>query len=118
MQRKPTKNTRGPNAEEKRFQSFVKSMPCVWCDNDGPSIVDHVRGSTFKHNKTLIGHWFVVPNCQECDHKKTIKGEKLGDYADAWLSMAVLFEALEDGVLDVKVMDAIEDWGKGWQNGG
>lgn len=71
MQRKPTKNTRGPSAEEKRFQEYSKECDCIQCKKEGPSIVDHVAGATYKHNKVLIGHWFVIPLCVECDTVKT-----------------------------------------------
>ena len=71
MQRKPTKNTRGANAAEKRFMAYTKHSDCINCGRVGPSIVDHVAGATYKHNKTLIGHWFVIPLCEVCDEVKT-----------------------------------------------
>ena len=71
MQRKPTSNTRGRNAVEKRFQDYTKYSDCIQCNREGPSIVDHVAGSTYRHNKVLIGHWFVIPLCVECDTVKT-----------------------------------------------
>ena len=71
MQRKPTKNTRGANAAEKRFMEYTKNSDCVQCGTEGPSIVDHVAGATYKHNKVLIGHWFVIPLCVDCDDVKT-----------------------------------------------
>lgn len=116
MQRKPSKTTRGPNAEEKRFQGFVKNHYCIWCGNEGPSIVDHVKGSTFRHNKTLIGHWFVLPNCQSCDYLKTVEGKKLGDYAAAWESVILNYD--QSIKVPVAVEAAICDWGMSWQNGG
>jgi hypothetical protein len=67
MQRKPTKNTRGPNAEEKRFMAYTKESDCIACNHPGPSIVHHCEGATFRHNKVLIGHAFVIPLCQSCD---------------------------------------------------
>ena len=67
MQRRATKNTRAANADEKRFQSFTKESSCIVCDNPPPSIVHHCMGATYKHNKTLIGHWFVLPLCVTCD---------------------------------------------------
>lgn len=67
MQRKATKNTRGANAEEKRFHAYTKECPCVVCGNPAPSIVHHAMGATYRHNKVLIGHWFVLPLCQTCD---------------------------------------------------
>lgn len=115
MQRKPTKNTRGPNAEEKRFQGWIKEQPCCWCGSESGSIVDHVKGSTFKHNKVLIGHWFVLPNCEVCDKKKTIEGKKLGDYTKAWEHVIGLYSGAIE--VPVSVEAAICDWGMGWQNG-
>ncbi len=115
MQRKPTKNTRGPNSDEKRFQGWLKEQPCAWCGNDGPSIVDHVKGATFKHNKTLIGHWFVLPNCQSCDYTKTVEGKKLGDYAKAWESVIWNYDKAMS--VPIAVEASIHDWGQGWQNG-
>lgn len=90
MQRKATKNTRGANAEEKRFMAWTKEQPCINCDNPPPSIVDHVHGSCFKHNKVLIGHWFVIPLCIECDTVKTIGScrgfiNRFGSLAALWL---------------------------------
>lgn len=67
MQRRATKNTRGPNADEKKFQALTKESNCVVCNSPGPSIVHHCMGATYKHNKQLIGHWFVLPLCQSCD---------------------------------------------------
>lgn len=117
MQRKPTKNTRGPNAEEKRFQGWVKEQPCCWCGSESGSIVDHVMGSTFRHNKTLIGHWFVLPNCAECDYKKTELGQKLGDYAEKWSEVEARYQV--DGYRGApdEVWIVIEQWGGTWQNG-
>ena len=117
MQRKPTKNTRGPNADEKRFQSYVKHSDCCWCGSDAGSIVDHVKGSCFKHNKVLIGPWLVLPNCETCDYKKTIEGKKLGDYAAKWAKLH--FEYCESGLgmAPIEVVKAIDSWGETWQNG-
>ena len=114
MQRKPSKNTRGPNAAEKKFQGFVKNHYCIWCGNDGPSIVDHVKGSCFKHNKVLIGHWLVLPNCQSCDYMKTIEGKKLGDYAKAWEMVIRNYDKAMSVPINVEA--SIHDWGQGWQN--
>jgi len=71
MQRKPTKNTRGPNAQEKAFQGWLKEQGCAYCPTPGPSIVDHARGSTFKHQKVLVGHAFCTSKCEKCDSYKT-----------------------------------------------
>lgn len=114
MNRKPTKNTRGPNAAEKRFQGWIKQCDCTWCSNPGPSIVDHVKGATYKHNKVLIGHWFVLPNCQICDHQKTIEGKKLGDYTKAWIFEMNAYPKKHE--VPEEVIQAITDWGDSWEN--
>ena len=115
MQRKPTKNTRGANADEKRFQGWCKDQECSWCGNPGPSIVDHCRGATFKHNKTLIGHWFCIPQCVECDTKKTIHGKRLGNESLMWRNIVdMLAHYSGPNWLNVpdEVYDSIMDWGR------
>lgn len=79
MQRKATKNTRGPNAQEKAFHGWLKEQSCAYCGNPGPSIVDHARGATFKHQKVLIGHAFCTSKCEQCDMFKT-HGSHRGHY--------------------------------------
>ena len=87
MQRKPTKNTRGPNAEEKRFAAYTKESDCIACGAEGPSIVDHVAGATYKHNKVLIGHCFLIPLCVACDTIKTQgSGKALAEHSGRSLS--------------------------------
>lgn len=76
MQRKATKNTRGPNSDEKAYQAWLKEQPCVNCGAPGPSIVDHCEGSTFRNLKVLIGHWFCICLCPACDEIKTIGNHK------------------------------------------
>lgn len=112
MQRKATKNTRAASAEEKRFQGWLKEHNCAWCGNDGPSIVDHCRGATFKHNKTLIGHWFCLPCCVQCDTQKTIHGKRLGNESEMWNE--IMNEYRESGCdeVDFLVVLAITDFGK------
>ncbi len=69
MNRKPTKNTRGPNAEEKRYRDWVKEdcHHCAACGVYAPLIFHHCMGSTYRHNKVLIGHWFCIGLCNDCD---------------------------------------------------
>jgi hypothetical protein len=114
MQRKATKNTRGPNADEKRFQGWLKENACVWCGSEGPSIVDHCRGATFKHNKVLIGHWFCLPQCVTCDTQKTIHGKRLGNESKEWglLTSEYLCAINDFDVISVDVYNAIMDWGR------
>ena len=114
MQRKPTKNTRGPNADEKKFQGWLKEQPCVWCGNDGPSIVDHCRGATFKNNKVLVGHWFCIPQCVECDTQKTIHGKRLGNESETWGHILDVYEkhVALCVVCPDNIVASISDWNK------
>ena len=112
MQRKATKNTRGPNAGEKRFQGWLKEQSCVWCGCAGPSIVDHCRGATFKHNKTLIGHWFCIPQCYQCDTDKTINGKRQGNESQAWLKKVNEYQQVTGNGPPFDVELAIEHWNK------
>jgi len=83
------------------------------CGCSGPSIVQHCFGKTFKHNKVLIGHWFVIPLCIMCDEIDT-KGShgafrrKFGPQSDLWL------EIYNKSPVDVpkEIVAAIKDWGK------
>lgn len=117
MQRKPTKNTRGPNAEEKRFQAWLKQRPCCVTGKPGPSIVHHCEGATFKHNKVLVGHWFCIPLSQEADDLVTNRSRKAfrefyGPQSHLWSLEA--FEYFSDTAINVpdEVTNSILDWGR------
>ena len=113
MNRKPTSNTRGPNSDEKRFHAITKESDCIVCGCEGPSIVHHCEGSTFKHNKVLIGHWFVVPLCLNCDDVITQGSRKafrfrFGAQSDYWN-----WHFKMTGVLaPADVYNAVMDWNK------
>ena len=119
MQSKPSKNRNGrsANATEKAFHGFLKSRPCCWCGSESGSIVDHVVGAKTGHNKVHIGHWFCLPNCQECDERKTIGGEKLGDYSAKWELELTEFEYSTNKTAPDEVIFSIADWGLSYQNG-
>ena len=70
MQRKKSKKTRLPNADEKRFMAWVKEQFCIQCGS-ALVIVDHMYGSTFRHNRILVGMWALLPLCTKCDSVKT-----------------------------------------------
>ena len=113
MQRKPTKNTRGPNAEEKRFMVWVKDQPCAVYDIPGPSIVQHCEGATFRHNKVLIGHWFLLPLSVKADDLVTYGNRRWfrqehGTQSSLWLKL------IESSPFNPpqEVVEAIKDWGK------
>lgn len=117
MQRKHTKNTRGPNAKEKRFMAWVKEQPCCICGSPGPSICDHMYGSTKKHNKVLIGMWALLPYCYMCDFVKTHYSRKAHNkkfrktQAEIFTNEFIL--AMPENLKPpVDVILAIKDWGR------
>lgn len=119
MQSKASKNRNGRNANaaEKRFHSFVKHHPCIWCGSESGSIVDHVIGAKQGFNKVHIGHWFTLPNCAECDYKKTELGQKLGDYSKKWVEIEARYRMSGNRGAPVDVWEAIQAWGETWKNG-
>ena len=123
MQRKATKNTRSANRAEKSFHSWLKIQPCVTCNNSAPSIVHHCEGATFKHNKVLVGHWFCIPLCQECDDVITNGSRrafinKFGAQSYFWSGLIEIFNlenyelSLSDIECPQEVYDSIMDWGR------
>jgi hypothetical protein len=63
MQRKPTRQSRGPNADEKAFQAWLKGRLGI-TGGEGLTEVHHCVGSSVKKNKIHIGHWFCIPLSQ------------------------------------------------------
>jgi len=118
MQRKPTKNTRGPNALEKEYQGWLKEQPCAYCGQEGPSIVDHAEGSCFKHLKTLIGHAFCTSKCQKCDDIKTFGSHKLHygqtgiTHSEAWAVQTRTWFLETEKLFSSEIHWAIEDWNR------
>lgn len=115
MQRKPTKTTRGPSACEKRFHSWVKEHECIVTGAPGPSILHHCEGATFKHNKTLIGHWFVLPLCKEVDDVVTLGSrkafrEKFGPQSRLWLKLIREYPLFRE--IPISVYTAIRECGR------
>ena len=89
MQRKASKTTRGPNAAEKAFQAHLKQQNESWVSGQYGVEVHHCKGSTFKHNKVLIGHWFCIPLTTD-EHAEYHSGTKAfqakhGSQASIWL---------------------------------
>jgi hypothetical protein len=113
MQRKPTKTTRGPNAEEKRFMAWVKEQHCIVYGTPGPSIAHHCEGATFKHKKVLVGHWFLLPLSQDADDIVTHGSRKrfreaFGPQSSLWLKL-IKKSPIQP---PADVIDAITDWGR------
>lgn len=115
MQRNPTKNTRGPNVHEKKFQRWLKEQPCIVSGKAGPSIVHHCEGATFKHNKVLIGHWFCIPLCKRVDDFITFGNrKKFREMFETQSSLwNIVYEKYDQAsVIPIEVYCAIIDWGK------
>jgi hypothetical protein len=112
VQRKRGK-TRFANVDERRFMSWVKDQPCIVCGNDGPSIVHHAEGSTFKNNKVLVGHWFLLPLC--VDHDSVITNESRRVFRERFEPQSTLWLKLIDGYSEsppIDVVGAIKDWNR------
>lgn len=116
MKRKATKNTRGPNAIEKAFQAWLKEQPCAYCGKTGPSIVDHARGATFKHQRVLIGHAFCTSKCEQCDsyktygnHKSHFKMTELTESA-AWFIQTAKWHQATGQEFDIEIINALADF--------
>lgn len=118
MQRRASKNTRLANSQEKAFMVWTKEQPCCICGAPGPSIVDHMYGSTFKHNKVLIGMWALLPYCFECDKVKTNGShfahlkEFACTQADLWESSHLDYSIDTGQKAPTEACQAIMDWGR------
>ncbi len=114
MQRKATKNTRAANADEKRFMAWVKEQPCCICHTPVPSIVDHMYGATFKHNKVLIGMWALLPYCPTCDEVKTLgsHNKHLEVFGMTQAQIYIKFIINSPIQPHYEVLAAIEGWGR------
>lgn len=116
MQRLATRQSRGADAAEKRHMKWIKERGiCAACGNSAGVIVHHCEGATFKHNKLLVGHWFVIGLCQCCDNIVT-RGSRRA-FRDAFGPQSKLwFRQLQEypGRHEVGQceINAILDWGK------
>lgn len=114
MKRKATKkSTRAQNADEKRFMLWCVEHDCIECGNYGV-IIDHGEGSAFIHNKVLIGHWYILPLCPDCDSVKTQGShnayrERFGrTQAEAWQELILDYP----GAIPREVQLSIIDWNR------
>ncbi|NRA49216.1 MAG: DUF968 domain-containing protein [Phaeodactylibacter sp.] len=100
MQRKNNK-TRGANAEEKRFHTWLANQRCCVSGDYGVQI-HHCKGSSFRHNKVLIGHWFVIPLSPErhAEYHSGTKAfrEKYGPQSALWSELVEKYES-ETGLI-------------------
>lgn len=115
MQRKPSKKTRGVNAAEKRFMAWVKEQPCIITGEHGV-IVDHMYGSSFRHNRVLIGMWALLPLSPSVDSVKTNGSHRAYLSAFGETQAQSFMRLMETCPNELKppqdVIDAIEDWNR------
>lgn len=72
MMRRATKQSRGPNSDERKFCSWIKERGiCAACEIESPVICHHMYGATAKIKvdliTVLIGHAAVIGLCPVCD---------------------------------------------------
>jgi len=98
MQRKSSKQSRGANSEEKAFQAWLKEQPCAVTGNYGVH-VHHCAGSSYKHNKTLVGHWFCLPLSPDmhAEYHAGTKAFKQNYGTQAMLWVDLMAKYVEDG---------------------
>ena len=115
MQRKATKQSRAANSDEKAFQGWLKDQYCCITGIYGVD-VHHCAGSTFKHNKVLIGHWFCLPLAPAVHHEyhSGTKAFKLryGSQAENWAVIADKYEKDQGVTIPFEVRNAIMTCGK------
>jgi hypothetical protein len=63
---------RTPNAAQTRWREAVRSLGSVI--SGGPAVIHHPVGRTGMHNKTHIGHWWVIPLTDD-EHKALHNGQ-------------------------------------------
>lgn len=116
MQRKATKQSPAANTAEKRHLVWVKNRGvCAACLNAAPLILHHCEGSSFRNNKILIGHWFVLGLCQCCDNIITRGSRKafrlqFGSQSSLWLRQFENYVPKDE--CPIEVINSIVTWGR------
>lgn len=89
-----------PTAAQKRWQSAIAQTGCYV--TGGEACIHHCVGSTARHNKVDIGHWFVIPLSYEAHQgKHGIHGDrklfnpKLGERR-LEIEKSIFFEVISD----------------------
>jgi len=115
MQRLSSKQSRGPNANEKRFIAWCKEQPSIVSGDYGVE-VHHCVGSSAKTyvgaERVHIGHWFCIPLTPE-EHKlfhsdKMEFAEVYGNQSDLWLELIKNYFA----PIPVEAIKGIVSYGK------
>jgi len=50
-----------PNSKELRWREDVRALGCILTGEKLAVEIHHVVGASAKHDKTSIGHWFILP---------------------------------------------------------
>ena len=116
MMRPVTRQSRGRDAAEKRFHTWIKGRGvCACCKNEGGVYLHHMYGSTFKFKKLMLGHWATLGLCQLCDDVIT-KGsrraftERFGPQCKLWLIQLQSYPLI--GEIRCDEIEAIMEYGK------
>lgn len=116
MQRKATRNTRGPNAAEKRHMAWIKERGiCAATGIHSPVVAHHCEGSCFKNQKTLVGHFFVIGLSEFADAVITRGSRRrfreiYGPQSELWLKQLEHYPHKNE--VPEEVLEAIRAWGK------
>jgi hypothetical protein len=118
MQRKATRQSRAPNADEKAHIAWIKERGiCAACGIGGGVIAHHCEGATFKvrvgFERVQIGHWFVLGLCQPCDNIVTRQSraafrDAFGAQSELWIKQADHYPQ----EIPLNVIQGIAQWGK------
>ena len=78
--------------------------------------VHHCKGATFKHSKTLVGHWFCIPLTPDM-HKEYHAGTRA--FCKNYGPQSLLWEKVHDKYFSEtgdrapqEVIEAIRDYGR------
>lgn len=58
-----------PSASQKQWREEVRALGCIITGEKDSVEIHHVLGTTAKHKKIDIGHWFILP-LSEWYHRK------------------------------------------------
>ena len=95
------------------FEELVRTIGCIITGSPHPQI-HHVKGRTFKHNKILIGPWYILPlhyDLHNGSHPNAYHNSKHGFIA-AYGHPRYLFKQVLDKIdynLDQDIISAIMD---------
>lgn len=88
---------------------------CAATGAPGPVIGHHCEGATFRYQKTLIGHWFVIGLSEFADAVITRGSRRrfreiYGPQSELWLKQLQHYPHREE--VPDEVVEAIRAWGR------